>query len=248
MKRQFLVAFVLLSLTPDVAAAQMMHGGMGGGDTRPAASGGQETIAPIPASGMSGGMMGQGMMSGMMGQCKEMMGGGMTSGGMMGPEMMGAMMPSMMDKMMPGKTRGCMMMAEGMMKGQMDMAQMRKTLALSDEQSEKLRAGLRPFQKEAILILASLKVAELELGDILAGAKVDFGKVEAKLKEIEAMRTKVRLAHLKAAEAVKGVLSKEQLEKLQEAAESVPPPAPATPAPPQTGATPPSGEEHEQHH
>jgi Spy/CpxP family protein refolding chaperone len=138
-----------------------------------------------------------------------------------------------------------MMMAEGMMKGQMDVAQMRKTLALTDEQSEKLRAGLRPFQKEAILTLASLKVAELELGDILAGAKVDFGKVEAKLKEIEALRTKARLAHLKAAEAVKGVLGKEQLEKLQQAAESAAPPAPA---PPQTGAAPPSGEEHEQHH
>ena len=178
----------------------------------------------------------------------QMMGAGMMPVGMMGPEMMGAMMPSMADKMMPGKTRGCMMMAEGMMKGQMDMAQMRKTLALSDEQSENLRAGLRPFQKEAILTLASLKVAELELADILAGAKVDFGKAEAKLKEIEAMRTKVRLAHLKAAEAVKGVLSKEQLEQLQKAVESTPVPVPAAPAPPQQGAAPPSGEEHEQHH
>lgn len=244
MKSHLFVALAVLAVTPGVASSQMMGGGMSEGKTPPSQMG---AMAQKPASEMSGGMMGQGMMSGMMGQCKEMMGGGMTSGGMMGPEMMGAMMPSMMDKMMPGKTRGCMMMAEGMMKGQMDMAQMRKTLALSDEQSEKLRAGLRPFQKEAILTLASLKVAELELGDLLAGAKVDFGKVEAKLKEVEAMRTKVRLAHLKAAEAVKGVLSKEQLEKLQEAAESAPPPAPAKPSP-QTGATPPSGEEHEQHH
>ena len=218
MKRHLLVALAVLTVTPGVASSQM---------------------ARMPASEVGGGMMGQ---------CKEMMGGGMMSGGMMGPDMMGAMMPSAMDKMMPGKTRGCMMMAEGMMKGQMDMAQMRKTLALSDEQSENLRAGLRPFQKEAILTLASLKVAELELADILAGAKVDFGKAEAKLKEIEAMRTKVRLAHLRAAEAVRGVLSKEQLEKLQEAAESAPPSAPATPASPPTGATPPSGEGHEQHH
>jgi len=218
MKRHLLVALAVLTVTPGVASSQM---------------------ARMPASEMSGGMMGQ---------CKEMMGGGMMSGGMMGPEMMGAMMPSMMDTMMPGKTRGCMMMAEGMMKGQMDMAQMRKTLALSDEQSEKLRAGLRPFQREAILTLASLKVAELELADILAGAKVDFGKVEAKLKEIEAMRTKIRLAHLKAAEAVKGVLSKEQLEKLQEAVESGPAPAPAAPASPQKGAAPPADSGHEQHH
>jgi hypothetical protein len=248
MKRCLLVALVVLTATPGVAPAQMMGGGMSGGGAPPPASAQQETKPPMPASGMSSGMMGQGMMSGMMCQGKEMMGGGMMQGGMMGSEMMGPMMSSMMDGMMPGKTRGCVMMAEGMMKGQMDMAQMRKALALSDEQAEKLRASLRPFQKEAILTLASMKVAELELTDLLAGEKVDFGKVEAKLKEIEAMRSKVRLAHFKAAEAVKGILNKEQLEKLQGALESSPAPAAATPASPQRGATPQAGSEHEQHH
>ena len=244
MKRYLLVAFVVLAVTPGAASSQMMGGGMGDGASAQAGMAQRGAKSEMSPAGMGGGMMGQ---------CKEMMGGGMMGGGMMpggmmGAEMMGSMMPSMMDGMMPSKTRGCMMMAEGMMQGQMDMAQMRKTLALTDEQSERLKAGLRPFQKEAILTLASLKIAELELTDLLSGEKVDFGKVEAKLKEIEAMRTKVRLAHLRAAEAVKGVLSKEQLEKLQEAAESAPPPAPATPAAPQTGATPPSGEGHEQHH
>jgi Spy/CpxP family protein refolding chaperone len=191
---------------------------------------------------MSSGMMGQRMMSGMMCEGKDVAGGGMMGAGMMGP-----MMSSMMDGMVPGQMRGCMMMAEGMMKGQMDMGQMRKALALSDEQSERLRAGLRPFQKEAILTIASMKVAELELADILADAKVDFGKVEAKLKEIEAMRTKVRLVHFKAAEAVKGVLSKEQLEKLQGLGESSSAAAPAPP-PPQKAGSPQAGSEHEQHH
>lgn len=248
MKRYVLVAFVVLTVTPAVASAQMMGGGMSGGGAPSPAPIQQEAKQQMPASGMNTGMMGQGMMSGMMGQGKDMMGGCMMPAGMMGSEMMGSMMPAMMDGMMPGKKRGCMMMAEGMMKGQMDLAQMRKALALSDEQSERLRAGLRPFQKEAILTLASLKVAELELADVLAGEKVDFSKVEAKLKEIEAMRTKVRLSHLKAAEAVKGVLNKEQLEKLQGAVESSPAPAPAAPASPQKGATPQTDPEHEQHH
>ena len=242
MKRYLLVAFVVMTVTSGVASAQMMGGGMSGGGAPAPAQ--QETKQQMPASGTGNAMMGQGMMC----QGKEMMGAGMMSGGMMGSEMMGSMMPSMMEGMMPGKTRGCMMMAEGMMKGQMDMAQMHKALALSDEQTEKLRASLRPFQKEAILTLASMKVAELELTDLLAGEKVDFGKVEAKLKEIETMRTKVRLAHLKASEAVKGILSKEQLEKLQGALESSPAPAAATPASPQKGATPQTGSEHEQHH
>lgn len=229
MKRHMLVALVVLSAIPGVAPAQ-------------------EAKPQMPAAGMSAGMMGQGMMSGMMGQCKEMMSGGMMPGGMMGPEMMGSMMPSMMEGMMPGKTRGCMMMAEGMMKGQMDMSQMRKMLAMSEEQSDRLRTGLRPFQKEAILTLAAVKVAELDLADLLAGEKVDFGKVEAKLKEIETMRTKVRLAHLKAADGLKGVLSKEQLEKLQGAIESSPAPATAAPASLQKGATPGADAGHEQHH
>lgn len=247
MKRFLLIAFVVLAVTPRVVPAQMMGGGMSGDAPTPAPAQ-QATTPQRPASGMSG-MMGQGMMSGMMGQGKGMMGGGcMMSGGMMGPEMMGSMMSPMMDGMMSGQTRGSMMMAEGMMKGQVDLAQMRKGLALSDEQTERLRSGLRPFQKEAILTLASLKVAELEMSDLLGGAKVDFGKVEAKLKEIEAMRTKVRLVHLKAAEAVKGALSKEQLEKLQGAVEGSPDTASATPAAPQKGAAPQAGSGHEQHH
>jgi len=232
MKRHLFFALVVLSVTPGMATAQMMGGMMGGGGAPPPTSAQQDEKSQMSSPGMSAGMMGQGMMS-----------------GMMGPGTMGFMMPSMMDGMMPSKTRGCMMMAEGMMQGQMDMAQMRKTLALSDEQSERLKAGLRPFQKEAILTLASLKIAELELTDLLGGEKVDFGKVEAKLKEIEAMRTKVRLAHLKATEAVKGVLDREQLEKLQGAVESTPPPpAPASTAVPQKGATPGTAPEHEQHH
>ena len=198
MKRYVLAAVVVLLATPGVAPAQMMGKGMSGGD------------APSPPEARQG-MMQKMPSPGMMSQGMEKRGGCTMAEGMMGPEMMGAMMPGMMspmmDGMMSGKTRGCMMMAEGMMKGQIDLAGMRKALALSDEQVERLRAGQRPFQKETILTLASMKVAELELADLLAADKADFGKVEAKLKEIEGMRTKVRLVHIKATVAVKGVLS-----------------------------------------
>lgn len=231
MKKCLLVSFVVLLVTPSLALSEMIGGGMSkGASASPSAR--EEMKPSMPASGM-------------MGSGKGMMGGCAMPGGMMGPEMMG-MMPAMMDGMMPGKTRGCMMMAEGMMKGQIDLAQMRKALALSDEQVERLRAGQRPFQKETILTLASLKVAELELADLLAAEKVDFGKVEAKLKEMEGMRTKVRLAHVKATVAVKGILSLEQLEKLQGMSESAPPPP--APAAPQKDATSPADSEHDQHH
>lgn len=233
MKRYVLAAVVVLMVTPGVAPAQMMGKGRSGGDA-PSHPG---TRPEVMQKMQSPGMMSQGM--GKMGGC-------MMAGGMMGPEMMGSMMPGMMspmmDGMMSGKTRGCMMMAEGMMKGQFDLAGLRKTLELSDEQVERLRAGVRPFQKEDILAHAAMKVATLELADLLAGEKTDFGKVEAKLKEIEGLRTKARLAQLKAADAVKVVLSAEQLERLQGAGECTPPPAEPR------GTTPQGEPEYQRHH
>jgi len=225
MNRYLLVLLTVLLMTPGVAPGQTM--GRGGNDSPPRTQAQHEMKPQQPAPGMMA------------------PGSGMMKGGMMG-SIMPSMMSSMMDGMMPGKTRGCMMMAEGMMKGQIDVAQMRTALALSDEQVERLRVSQRPFQKETILTLASMKVAELELADLVAAEKPDFGKVEARLKEIEGMRTKVRLAHLKAAVAVKAILSVEQLEQLQGMSEGAPPP-PAVAAPPR-GAAPQSEPEHEQHH
>ena len=82
------------------------------------------------------------------------------------------------------------------------------------------------------------------MADLLAIEKVDFGKVEAKLKEIEGVRTKARLSQLKATVAVKGVLTKEQLEKLQGPVGCTPP----VPAATQKDDAPQSGSEHQQHH
>ena len=232
MKKCLLVSLVVLLVTPNMVLSEMMGGGMSkGASASPSA---QEEMKPQMSA------------SGMMGPGKGMMGGCAMPGGMMGPEMMGTMMPAMMDGMMSGKTHGCMMMAEGMMKGQVDLAQMRKALALSDEQVERLRASQRPFQKETILTPASMKVAELELADLPAADKADFGKVEAKLKEIEGMRTKVRLAHIRATVAVKGILSTEQLERLQGMSESAQPLS--APAAPRKDAGPGTDAEHEQHH
>jgi len=242
MKRYLLAALVGLMVTPGVASAQMMGGGMMQGNVTPTETSARHEMKP--------GMQASGMMT----QDTEMPGDCMMQGGMMGHGamgtmmsggMMGSMMSPMMDGMMSGQNRGSMMMAGGMMNGQVDLARMHQTLALSDEQAEKLRTGLRPFQKEAILTLASLKVAELELADLLAVEKVDFGKVEAKLKEIEGVRTKTRLSQLKATVAVKGVLTKEQLEKLQGPVGCTPPPVPAAS---QKDDAPQGESEHHQHH
>ena len=234
MKRYLLAALVGLMVTPGLAAAQMMGGDRSVND--PSQPRARHEMQPQTRG------------SGMMAQDTETSGDCMMQGGMMGHDMpggmTGSMMSPMMDGMMSGQNRGSMMMAGGMMNGQIDFAKMHQTLGLSDEQAERLRAGLRPFQKEAILALASLKVAELELADLLAVEKVDFGKVEAKLKEIEGLRTKARLSQLKATVAVKGVLSKEQLEKLQGPVGCTPPPVPAAT---QKDAAAPGESEHHMH-
>lgn len=242
MKRYLLAAVVGLMVTPGMASAQMMGGGMMQGNVTPTQTSARHEMKP--------GMQAAGMMS----QATETSGDCSMQAGMMGHDtrgtmmpggMMGSMMSPMMDGMISGQNRGSMMMAGGMMNGQIDLGLMHQALALSDEQAERLRAGLRPFQKEAILTLASLKVGELELADLLAAEKVDFGKVEAKLKEIEGLRTKTRLSQLKATVAVKGILSKDQLEKLQGAVGCTSPPVPAAT---QKDDAPQGESEHHQHH
>ncbi len=161
---------------------------------------------------MGGGMMRSGMMSsmmpsGMMGQGQGMMGGGMTPCMMMG---------QMSDGTVPVRARGCFSMAGGMMTGSLDMPQMQTALGLSPEQVDKLKAALRPVQKEVIQIGAAIRVAYLDLADLLSADKADLGKVEGKLKELESLRTKIAMVHIRAAEEVKKIVSREQLEKFQE--------------------------------
>jgi len=210
MKRYLLAALVGLMVTPGVASAQMM--GWNGNATT-------QTVArhEMRPQTQTAGMMVQDADT--TGDC--MMDGGVTEsgtgtpmpGGSMGYNMWAATM-SPMGGMMYGRNLGPMMVADGMMNGQVDFGRMRQALTLSDVQAERLKADLRPFQKEAILTLASLNVAELELADLLAAEKVDIGKVEAKLKEIEGVRAKARLTQINAAVAVQGILGTEQLAML----------------------------------
>ncbi len=166
---------------------------------------------------MGGGMMGSGMMKsgmtpsmmpcGMMSQGQGMMGGGMTPCMMMG---------QMSDGTVPARARGCFSMAGGMMTGSLDVQQLQAALGFSPEQVDKLKAALRPVQKEVIQTGAAIRVAYLDLADLLSADKADLGKVEGKLKELESLRTKIAMVHIRAAEEVKKIVSREQLEKFQE--------------------------------
>ncbi len=61
-----------------------------------------------------------------------------------------------------------------------------------------------------------MRIAHIELKDLLAKDPMDMKAVEAKVKQSEALRTEMHLSHLKAMEEVKASLTPEQKKKFRE--------------------------------
>jgi Spy/CpxP family protein refolding chaperone len=114
------------------------------------------------------------------------------------------------------------MMEGGGMGGHMGMMEpgpmlrmLKAELALSEGQEKQLKDILYQVTKTSIKQRADVRVAELELQQLLDADPVDMGKIEAKLKDIEGLRTALRLNLIKAHEQAKGVLSPEQRQKFE---------------------------------
>ena len=151
------------------------------------------------------GAMGSGMEKGMMGS--GMMDSSVTKKGMMSSGMMGS---GMMSSGMMKKCRGMM---ESRKKESGDIQALidsRDKLELTDEQVTALKSIESSLKKKAIRQKADLQVAEIELGEILNEAGVKISSVESKLKQIEALRTEIRLGQIKAQLNVRDILSDEQ--------------------------------------
>ena len=88
-------------------------------------------------------------------------------------------------------------------------------LGLSDEQVKQLTQLFSQAMKTRIKQGADLRIAELELEELLEAEPVDMGQVESKLKAIEGLRTTLRLTLIKAHEQAKGLLTPEQRQKLE---------------------------------
>lgn len=151
-------------------------------------------------------------------QCGMMGGGDQQQTGMMGGGMG-----------MMGRGMGMGMMRGGMMGGMMDMDdddhpmwRHFSALKLDDKQKEAI-AGIRSKAiKEAIRKRADLKIAMLDLDDLMDKDTADIKAVEAKLRQIEALRTDMYLAKIKAHEEIKARLTPEQKKKLDEMKEKMP--------------------------
>jgi Spy/CpxP family protein refolding chaperone len=92
----------------------------------------------------------------------------------------------------------------------------REKLELSPSQIETLEKLRNDFQRQAIRLDADLKVAEMDLAQLLRADAADMEQVESKVREIEKFKGDLRIARLRAIEAGKSVLTKEQRAKLKE--------------------------------
>jgi Spy/CpxP family protein refolding chaperone len=163
-------------------------------------------ILSMPTIGQSG-MMGQGAMEqpGAMRESPPSGASGMMGSGMMEMRESGGM-GGHMGMMEPGH-----------------MLRMLKTeLTLSEGQEKQLQDILYQVTKTTVKQRADVRVAEIELQQLLDTDPVEMGKIEGRLKDIEGLRTALRLNIIKAHEQAKGVLSPEQRQKLEDIHDRLP--------------------------
>lgn len=91
----------------------------------------------------------------------------------------------------------------------------RDELNLSSEQVRNLERLRSDFEREAVKSEGDLRVAELDVSEILKADSVDVKKAEAKVREIERLRADLRIARIRAIEQAKAVLTPEQRDKLR---------------------------------
>ena len=173
--------------------------------------------------------MSEGMGEGMHKECSKMAdvkvvkgtaGCGMQSG-MMGCCGMGSQMQHMCGGM------GCGSMAggcAGMCKSQEKMDCCKKEfflcckegLELTDDQVASLKSIKMNYLKGKIQEEADLKIAELELKELMSAEKMDIAKVEKMIKSIYMLKAEKKIAGLKAHQKAKSILTPEQLQKKKE--------------------------------
>lgn len=87
-------------------------------------------------------------------------------------------------------------------------------LGLNPEQVKALEGLRSNFEKEAVRRSTDLKIAKLELHDLLRAQEVDLAKVETKVREITNLQAELRLGRIKTIEQGKALLTPDQRKKL----------------------------------
>jgi Spy/CpxP family protein refolding chaperone len=89
-------------------------------------------------------------------------------------------------------------------------------LGLDDKQKEALKALRSKMMKDMAKKGADRQIAGIELRDLLDKDAVDMKAVEAAVKKSESLRTEMFLAHVRAHEEMKSILTPEQRKQLKE--------------------------------
>lgn len=94
--------------------------------------------------------------------------------------------------------------------------EMLKRLGLDAKQEAAVKAIHEKTQKEMIKRQADIKIAEIELREILAVDTVDMAAAAAAVKKLEGLKTDMKMMSIKSMEEVKSNLNPEQKKKIIE--------------------------------
>jgi len=109
-----------------------------------------------------------------------------------------------------------------MMNPEHQMSKHLMALNLDDQQKAFMKDIKSRMMKETIRRTADMRIVQIELRDLLRQDSVDMKAVEAKVKQLEMLRTDMHLSHIKAMEECKTRLTPEQRKKLTEMIEAGP--------------------------
>lgn len=92
---------------------------------------------------------------------------------------------------------------------------LRDPLKLTDGQEKKIRNIRADYAKDALRRLAEVRVAEVELGELMAVESPDLTKVEAEVKRIAVMQGELRFRLIQTIQSSLAILSKEQRQQFE---------------------------------
>ncbi|MBI5141166.1 MAG: periplasmic heavy metal sensor [Nitrospirae bacterium] len=95
------------------------------------------------------------------------------------------------------------------------MGRMMSMLGLDKDQAAAVAAIHFKTRKDVIKKRAEIDVARIELGEIVTKDVVDMKAAEAKIRQIESIRSDIHMLHLKAREDVKSKLTPQQKEQFK---------------------------------
>ncbi len=208
------VMAVSLLLVSGLALAQHSHDHVGHQSDSLKSGTSQGMMMPMHEKMMGKGMMKGGMMEKGDMKC-DMMGKGMMQGGMKGHGMMqgqqGHQMMGMSDPVIQS------LHAAGYSGFLLKSADQ---LELTEKQVNDLKSLKADFQKFAVQKNADIKVAKIELNELIDAANPDFGKIKSKISQLGSLNQDLRFQFLTTVQNSRKLLTADQLKKLPELAQS----------------------------